>query len=72
MVSAERTPSHDDCAAFFTILRWFYRSSFIFDPEMFPNPKKYLTDVAKEYDVNISLWINPYISEWIELSVEGR
>jgi alpha-glucosidase (family GH31 glycosyl hydrolase) len=38
--------------------------SFTWDPEAFPDPKKYLSDIKKEYNVKVCAWINPYISEW--------
>jgi alpha-glucosidase (family GH31 glycosyl hydrolase) len=38
--------------------------SFTWDPEAFPDPKKYLSDIKKEYNVKVCAWITPYISEW--------
>jgi alpha-glucosidase (family GH31 glycosyl hydrolase) len=37
--------------------------SFDFDPDMFPDPVKYLADVKREYGVKVCVWINPYISQ---------
>ncbi|TDL25048.1 alpha-glucosidase [Rickenella mellea] len=38
-------------------------TSFTFDPENFPDPKKYLSEIKTEYGVKTCLWINPYISQ---------
>ncbi|KAJ7285616.1 alpha-glucosidase [Mycena rebaudengoi] len=45
--------------------------SFTFDPEFFPDPKAYLSDIKKKYDVKICLWINPYISQLSPIFTEG-
>ncbi|KAI0340632.1 alpha-glucosidase [Trametopsis cervina] len=37
--------------------------SFTFDPENFPDPKAYLSEIKRKYDVQICVWINPYISQ---------
>ncbi|KAI0060882.1 hypothetical protein BV25DRAFT_1806732 [Artomyces pyxidatus] len=37
--------------------------SFTFDPENFPDPKAYLSDIKQRYGVKICVWINPYISQ---------
>lgn len=37
--------------------------SFTFDPDNFPNPRGYLSDIKRKYDVKICVWINPYISQ---------
>ncbi|KAF7789567.1 hypothetical protein EIP86_000513 [Pleurotus ostreatoroseus] len=37
--------------------------SFTFDPDFFPDPKAYLTEIKKKYGVKICVWINPYISQ---------
>jgi alpha-glucosidase (family GH31 glycosyl hydrolase) len=38
--------------------------SFTWDPEAFPDPKKYLAEVKKKFNVKICVWINSYISEF--------
>jgi alpha-glucosidase (family GH31 glycosyl hydrolase) len=45
--------------------------SFSWDPEAFPDPKKYLTDIKKEYNVKVCAWINPYISQRADIFQEG-
>ncbi|CAK5279557.1 unnamed protein product [Mycena citricolor] len=45
--------------------------SFTFDPEFFPDPKAYLTDIKKKYGVKICLWINSYISQLSPIFQEG-
>ncbi|KAI0646837.1 alpha-glucosidase [Trametes meyenii] len=37
--------------------------SFTFDPDNFPDPKAYLSEIKKKYGVKICVWINPYISQ---------
>ncbi|EKM55719.1 glycoside hydrolase family 31 protein [Phanerochaete carnosa HHB-10118-sp] len=37
--------------------------SFTFDPENFPDPKAYLSEIKRKYGVKICVWINPYISQ---------
>ncbi|KDQ09522.1 glycoside hydrolase family 31 protein [Botryobasidium botryosum FD-172 SS1] len=37
--------------------------SFTFDPENFPDPKAYLSEIKAKYGVKICVWINPYISQ---------
>ncbi|KAF8232393.1 alpha-glucosidase [Tricholoma matsutake] len=45
--------------------------SFKFDPDNFPDPKGYLTDIKQQYGVKICLWINPYISQLSPIFKEG-
>ncbi|RSH95008.1 hypothetical protein EHS25_000093 [Saitozyma podzolica] len=45
--------------------------SFTWDPEAFPDPKKYLSDIKKEYNVKVCAWINPYISQRSAIFKEG-
>ncbi|KAG6828671.1 hypothetical protein H0H92_007086 [Tricholoma furcatifolium] len=45
--------------------------SFTFDPENFPDPKKYLAEIKEKYGVKICLWINPYISQLSPIFKEG-
>ncbi|WRT64223.1 uncharacterized protein IL334_001152 [Kwoniella shivajii] len=35
--------------------------SFSWDPEAFPDPKQYLADIKRDY--NVCAWVNPYISQ---------
>lgn len=35
--------------------------SFTWDPEAFPDPKKFLSEIKKEYNLKICVWINSYI-----------
>nr|VWO98814.1 ATP-dependent molecular chaperone HSP82 (82 kDa heat shock protein) (Heat shock protein Hsp90 heat-inducible isoform) [Ganoderma boninense] len=37
--------------------------SFTFDPDNFPDPKTYLSEIKQKYGVKICVWINPYISQ---------
>ncbi|KAI0078161.1 hypothetical protein K474DRAFT_1706714 [Panus rudis PR-1116 ss-1] len=37
--------------------------SFTFDPDNFPDPKAYLSEIKRKYGVKICVWINPYISQ---------
>ncbi|KAI0371721.1 alpha-glucosidase [Pilatotrama ljubarskyi] len=37
--------------------------SFTFDPDNFPDPKAYLSEIKQKYGVKICVWINPYISQ---------
>ncbi|KIY69580.1 glycoside hydrolase family 31 protein [Cylindrobasidium torrendii FP15055 ss-10] len=37
--------------------------SFTFDPDNFPDPKKYLSEIKQKFGVKICVWINPYISQ---------
>lgn len=46
--------------------------SFTFDPETFPDPKAYLAQVKKQYNVKVSLWINSYISQHSYMFDEGK
>lgn len=46
--------------------------SFEFDPDMFPDPKKYLADVKREFNVKVCAWINPYISQRSAIFKEGK
>jgi alpha-glucosidase (family GH31 glycosyl hydrolase) len=46
--------------------------SFTWDPEAFPDPKKYLSDIKKEYNVKVCAWINPYIAQRSEIFAEGK
>lgn len=48
-----------DCCSWMKQFDW---CSFTFDPEYFPDPKKYLAEIKKEYNVKICVWINSYIS----------
>ncbi|KAJ7109151.1 alpha-glucosidase [Mycena epipterygia] len=45
--------------------------SFTFDPEFFPDPKAYLSEIKDKYGVKICLWINPYISQLSPIFAEG-
>lgn len=45
--------------------------SFSWDPVAFPDPKKYLTDIKKEYNVKVCAWINPYIAQRADIFKEG-
>ncbi|KAG6821150.1 hypothetical protein H0H93_005370 [Arthromyces matolae] len=45
--------------------------SFTFDPNNFPDPKKYLAEIKEKYGVKICLWINPYISQLSPIFKEG-
>ncbi|GMK57125.1 hypothetical protein CspeluHIS016_0309650 [Cutaneotrichosporon spelunceum] len=45
--------------------------SFEFDPETFPDPEKYLTDVKREFGVKVCAWINPYVSQRARIFTEG-
>lgn len=45
--------------------------SFTFDPSTFPNPSKYLSEVKRKFNVKISVWINPYISQRSAIFAEG-
>ncbi|KAH7915998.1 glycoside hydrolase family 31 protein [Hygrophoropsis aurantiaca] len=45
--------------------------SFTFDPENFPDPKAYLSEIKQKYNVKICLWINPYISQLSPIFEEG-
>ncbi|KAJ7470534.1 glycoside hydrolase family 31 protein [Mycena latifolia] len=45
--------------------------SFTFDPEFFPDPKAYLSEIKSKYGVKICLWINPYISQLSPIFAEG-
>ncbi|EPQ58728.1 hypothetical protein GLOTRDRAFT_37153 [Gloeophyllum trabeum ATCC 11539] len=45
--------------------------SFTFDPDNFPDPKAYLSDIKKRYGVKICVWINPYISQLSPTFQEG-
>ncbi len=47
------------------------RSSFVFDKEMFPDPRKTLQSLGKDYNVSTSLWINSYIGQASPLFQEG-
>ncbi|RDX48382.1 hypothetical protein OH76DRAFT_1404975 [Lentinus brumalis] len=37
--------------------------SFTFDPDNFPDPEAYLSEIKQKYGVKICVWINPYISQ---------
>ncbi|KAF9264893.1 alpha-glucosidase [Marasmius fiardii PR-910] len=45
--------------------------SFTFDPENFPNPKGYLSEIKEKHGVKVCLWINPYISQLSPIFKEG-
>ncbi|TFK55276.1 alpha-glucosidase [Heliocybe sulcata] len=45
--------------------------SFTFDPDNFPDPKAYLSDIKEKYGVKICVWINPYISQLSPIFLEG-
>lgn len=44
-------------------MKGFQWCDFEFDPDYFPDPKKMLSDLKKEFGVKICLWINPYIAQ---------
>ncbi|EIN07805.1 alpha-glucosidase [Punctularia strigosozonata HHB-11173 SS5] len=44
---------------------------FTFDPDMFPDPKAYLTSIKQKYGVKICVWINSYISQLSPIFEEG-
>ncbi|KAH8833576.1 alpha-glucosidase [Flagelloscypha sp. PMI_526] len=44
---------------------------FTFDPEKFPDPKAYLSEIKEKYNVQICVWINPYISQLSPIFKEG-
>ncbi|EJD05670.1 alpha-glucosidase [Fomitiporia mediterranea MF3/22] len=37
--------------------------SFTFDPDNFPDPKQYLSEIKAKYNVKVCVWINPYVSQ---------
>lgn len=45
--------------------------SFTFDPDNFPDPKKYLSEIKSKFGVKICVWINPYISQASPIFDEG-
>ncbi|KAF5387077.1 hypothetical protein D9615_001804 [Tricholomella constricta] len=45
--------------------------SFTFDPDNFPDPKRYLAEIKEKYGVKICLWINPYVSQLSPIFKEG-
>ncbi|KAL7424945.1 hypothetical protein Q5752_000632 [Cryptotrichosporon argae] len=45
--------------------------SFSWDPEAFPDPKQYLADIKREYNVKVCAWINPYISQRSDIFAHG-
>ncbi|KAJ7905259.1 alpha-glucosidase [Mycena olivaceomarginata] len=45
--------------------------SFTFDPEFFPDPKAYLSEIKQKFGVKICVWINPYISQISPIFAEG-
>ncbi|KAF4608780.1 hypothetical protein EYR40_001127 [Pleurotus pulmonarius] len=45
--------------------------SFTFDPDNFPDPKAYLSEIKEKYGVKICVWINPYISQLSPIFKEG-
>jgi alpha-glucosidase (family GH31 glycosyl hydrolase) len=45
--------------------------SFSWDPEAFPDPKKYLADIKKEYNVKVCAWVNPYIAQRADIFKDG-
>ncbi|KAG6887526.1 hypothetical protein C0995_014629 [Termitomyces sp. Mi166 len=45
--------------------------SFTFDPDNFPDPKRYLAKIKEKYGVKICAWINPYISQLSPIFKEG-
>ncbi|KAF7304699.1 Glycoside hydrolase family 31 protein [Mycena kentingensis (nom. inval.)] len=45
--------------------------SFTFDPDHFPDPKAYLSEIKEKYGVKICVWINPYISQLSPIFKEG-
>ncbi|KDQ59474.1 glycoside hydrolase family 31 protein [Jaapia argillacea MUCL 33604] len=45
--------------------------SFTFDPDNFPDPKSYLSELKQTYGVKICVWINPYISQISPIFEEG-
>ncbi|KIJ69507.1 glycoside hydrolase family 31 protein [Hydnomerulius pinastri MD-312] len=45
--------------------------SFTFDPDNFPDPEAYLSDIKQKFGVKICVWINPYISQFSPIFEEG-
>ncbi|KAJ3890310.1 alpha-glucosidase [Lentinula edodes] len=45
--------------------------SFTFDPDNFPDPKGYLSEIKRKFGVKICVWINPYISQLSPIFKEG-
>ncbi|KZV91581.1 hypothetical protein EXIGLDRAFT_719180 [Exidia glandulosa HHB12029] len=45
--------------------------SFTFDPDNFPDPKQYLSEIKNKFGVKICVWINPYISQSSPIFQEG-
>ena len=45
--------------------------SFSWDPESFPDPKRYLAEIKEEYNVKVCAWVNPYIAQRAEIFKEG-
>jgi alpha-glucosidase (family GH31 glycosyl hydrolase) len=45
--------------------------SFTWDPEAFPDPKKYLADIKREYNIKVCAWVNPYIAQRANIFKEG-
>ncbi|KAI0029644.1 glycosyl hydrolases family 31-domain-containing protein [Vararia minispora EC-137] len=50
--------------------------SFTFDPDNFPDPKRYLSEIKERYSVKICVWtdhseVNPYISQLSPIFQEG-
>ncbi|KAL0947165.1 hypothetical protein HGRIS_013292 [Hohenbuehelia grisea] len=45
--------------------------SFTFDPDNFPDPRAYLSEIKEKYGVKICVWINPYISQLSPIFKEG-
>ncbi|KAF9228022.1 glycoside hydrolase family 31 protein [Gyrodon lividus] len=42
-----------------------------FDPDNFPDPKAYLSEIKRKFNVKICVWINPYISQLSPIFEEG-
>lgn len=52
-------------------MKAFTWTSFVWDEEMFPDPKGMLARLKKEHNIGICAWINPYIAQESELFAEG-
>ncbi|KAF7440832.1 hypothetical protein PC9H_001180 [Pleurotus ostreatus] len=59
---------HLDC---FWMKQYEWLCSFTFDPDNFPDPKAYLSEIKEKYGVKICVWINPYISQLSPIFKEG-
>ena len=52
-------------------MKAFTWTSFLWDPEMFPDPQGMLKRLKETYHVGICVWINPYIAQQSPLFAEG-